>query len=336
MKAARLLGPNDMRLMEVESTKLPKGWCRIKVKAVGVCGSDISSIAGKLVFTNFPVTPGHEFSGVVTEVNACSKIEVGMPVTANPIFGCGSCEACLAGEINHCSQTEVLGVIHHDGAYAEEVILPENMVFALPENVSAEEGAMMEAVNVAARALERGKVKEGSTVAVFGAGNIGLIIISLAKIFGASRVLAIDTVESRLKIAEQMGADEVITVAELDAAMDSYSSSFSVVIDGVGIESTMKQAVNMVVPGGDVVVYGVPAGTYPVPVLDAFKKDISIHTNRLYPHDMSKAIELVASGKINFKPMITHRCSLEEFPEMARKIVAKELDSVKVIVEVNE
>lgn len=336
MKALRLLGPNDLRAMDVARPVLPVGWCRIKVQAVGICGSDISSIAGKLVFTNFPITPGHEFCGVITETNACKNFTGGMRVTANPIFSCGKCQACQDGRIHHCTNTEVLGVVHHNGAYAEEVIMPEEMLFALPDNVTSTEGAMMEAVNVASRALERGHVCEGSTVAIFGAGNIGLIVIRLAKVFGASKVLAIDPVASRLEIAKQMGADEVITSAELAETMAQYTGQFSNVIDGVGIEATMKQAVEMVQPGGEVVVYGVPAGTYLVPVLDAFKKDVSIHLNRLYPRDMNKAITLVAEKKIDFEPMITHVCTLEEFATLSKKIVARESDSIKIILDLEK
>ena len=334
MKALRLYGPGNLGLEEVSPKPLVPGWCRIRVLCVGVCGSDISSMAGKLAFTKFPITPGHEFSGVVTEVCDCEKVKVGTFVTANPIFSCGVCPACLRGDINHCSQTQVLGVVDYDGAYAEEVILPEHMVFTLADTMSDEEGAMIEATNVAIRALDKAGVGPGSKVAIFGAGNIGLVVVSLAKVYGAEHVLVFDTVPGRLEVAKKMGADETMLVSQLPENMATLGSTFDQVIDGVGIESTVRSAIGLARPGGCVTIYGVPAGTFPVDVLDAFKKDLTIHTDRLYPKPLEKAIAILAEGKVNFDPMITHRCTLEEFPEIARKVMAKELDSIKILVKV--
>lgn len=315
MKALRLYGPGNIGLEEVPSKPLPDGWCRVRVLSVGVCGSDISSMAGRLMFTKFPITPGHEFSGIVTETNNCERIQVDDFITANPIFSCGTCPACLRGDVNHCAQTQVLGVVDHDGAYAEELIIPEHMLYKLSDNMSAEEGAMIEATNVAMRALDRGGVGAGSKVAIFGAGNIGLVVVSLAKhVYGAGHVMVFDTVASRLEVAKQMGADEVMTITELAEKIDSIQGSFDQTIDGVGIESTVRDCIRLARPGGAVVIYGVPAGTFPVPVADAFKKDLTIHTDRLYPKSMEKAISILAEGKVNFDPMITHRCSLEQFP----------------------
>lgn len=337
MKALRLLGPNDLQLQDIERPELEDGWCRIKVLRVGVCGSDISSIAGKLIFTHFPITPGHEFSGIITETRNCQKFHTGMYVTANPIFSCGECEACQKGELNHCTQTEVLGVVSHDGCYAEEVVVPEKMLFEIPENVPAERGAMIEPVTVALTALKKACVKEGSKVAVFGAGNIGLVVIGLAKSLGAQEVLAVDMVEDRLKVAVQMGADRTVTVTDLENHIDDYSSHYDCLIDGVGIESVMALMVKMVKPGGHIDVYGVPKGTYLVPVQAAFVKDVTISTSRLYGYDMSEAIRIVADeNSIDFDPMITHRVSLQEFSELSKKIVNREVDSIKVILEVNE
>ena len=337
MKALRLLGPNNLQLQDIERPKLEDGWCRIKVLRVGVCGSDISSISGKLIFTRFPITPGHEFSGIITETKNCHRFKTGMYVTANPIFSCGECEACQKGELNHCTQTEVLGVVSHDGCYAEEVAVPENMLFEIPENVPAERGAMIEPVTVALTALKKAHVKKGSRVAIFGAGNIGLVIIGLAKSLGAEEVLAIDMIEDRLQIAKQMGADKAVTVNDLENNIKDYDSCYDCLIDGVGIENVMSLMVRMVKPGGHIDIYGVPKGTYPVPVQAAFVKDVTISTSRLYGYDMSEAIRIVADeNSIDFDPMITHRVSLEEFAELSRKIVNREVDSIKVILEVNE
>ena len=196
---------------------------------------------------------------------------------------------------------------------------------------------MIEPVPVALTALKKACVKEGSKVAVFGAGNIGLVVIGLAKSLGAKEVLAIDTVEDRLAVAKRMGADRTIAVAELEKRIDDYSTHYDCLIDGVGIESVMALMVKMVKPGGHIDVYGVPKGTYPVPVQAAFVKDVTISTSRLYGYDMSDAIRIVANpDSIDFDPMITHRVSLEKFADLSKKIVNKEIDSIKVILEVSD
>lgn len=336
MKALRLMGPNDLKLMDVELPPLPAGWCKIRVLRTAVCASDISSIAGALPFTKYPITPGHEFSGVVAEVNGCSRVKPGMFVTANPIFTCGECEPCKKGELNHCTKCEVLGVVSHDGAYAEEVMVPEHMVFELPDTITPEEGSLVEPTVVALTALKRACVKEGSTLAVFGAGNIGLPIISIAKAWGAKRILAVDTVPARLEIAKKMGADEAVTTDYLSANIEKYQDQFTSIIDSVGIAPIVELAVKLMAYGGHIDIYGVPKGSYVVPVQACFVKDGTISTSRLYGYDMTEAIDIVAKKYVNFDAMITQRMSLAEFADFSKKMVDKSADFIKVIVEVAE
>lgn len=210
MKALRLLKPKELSLEEVTSKKLPPGWCRIKTLSVGVCGSDISSISGKLPFTRYPITPGHEFSGIVTEVNQCKS-----------------------------------------------------------------------------------------------------------------------------DVAKLLGATHVLTPEELNTNEGIHSNSFSQIIDGVGNESTISSGVKLGKMGAVIVIYGVPGqGEMKIPVLDAFKKDITVKMSRLYPKSFDQAIKLVSDGEINFDPIITHRCSLDDFPKLLDLITTKKIDSIKVIINI--
>ena len=337
MKALRLTKPKKLELQDVTPRNLPKGWCRVRVLAVGVCGSDVSSILGKLPFTKYPVTPGHEFSGVVAETRDCSTIKKGMFVTANPIFSCGKCPECLRGNIQHCAETEVMGVVHYDGAYAEEVLIPERMASELPEDMTVEEGAMVEPVTVAVQAVERAGVAPGSSVAVFGAGNIGLLVIQVARAYGAKRVVVMDPVQSRLDAALALGADTALTPRAMEQNKGEYQSAFTQIIDGVGSPDTIALGIALAAPGGVLTVYGVPApGELPVSVLGAFKKDMTIATSRLYPRSLDKAISLIAEGKLDFGPMITHRTTLAGLPGLIEQAAAKEIDSIKIMVQVGE
>ena len=337
MKALRLTEPKKLELQDVTPGDLPKGWCRVRVLAVGVCGSDVSSILGKLPFTRYPVTPGHEFSGIVVETRDCSTVQNGMLVTANPIFSCGKCAECLRGNIQHCAETEVMGVVHYDGAYAEEVLVPERMVSELPEGMTAEAGAMVEPVTVAVQAVERAGVAPGSSVVVFGAGNIGLLVIQVARAYGAERVVVTDPVGFRLDAALALGADTALTPQAMAQNKGEYQSAFTQIIDGVGSPDTIALGIELAAPGGVLTVYGVPApGELPVSVLGAFKKDMTIVTSRLYPRPLDKAITLIAEGKLNFGPMITHRTTLAGLPALIEQAAAKEIDSIKIMIQVGD
>ncbi len=337
MKALRLTQPKKLELTEVTLPPLAPGWCRIQVLSVGVCGSDISSILGKLPFTRYPVTPGHEFSGIVLETKEYAAVRPGQFVTVNPIFSCGECPECRRGNIQHCAQTEVMGVVHYDGAYAQEVLVPARMVTPLPDSLTAEQGAMVEPVTVAVQAVSRAGVGPGSTVAVFGAGNIGLLVIQVALAYGAARVVVMDPVASRLKAALALGAEEALTPRQMAERQKEYESAFTQIIDGVGIPDTLALGIALGAPGAALTVYGVPApGDLPVAVLDAFKKDMTLVTSRLYPRPLDRAIALIAEGKLHFEPMITHRTTLEGLPELIEKAANREIDSIKIMIKVGE
>lgn len=335
MRALRLNSPNNFVIEDVEPGQLKPGWVRIHVKSVGVCGSDMSSMAGKLPFTKYPITPGHEFSGIVSEVKDCKNTAVGQYVTANPVFSCTKCPECLAGRINHCSQTEVLGVVNYDGAYAQELMLPEYMLEKIPEKISYEDAAMIEPIAVAVRAVQEAVVGDGSLVAIFGAGNIGLLVIQVAIAYGAAEVLVIEPNETRKSVARELGADTVLTPDEFNEQKSLYINRFDAIIDGVSIEKTLSYGIELGTKGGIIVVYGVPvSNSTPIALLDLFKKDMKIITSRLYSRSFKEAIRLLNEGKINGKPMITHRVSLEDFPALISRIASGQEKSIKVIVNV--
>ena len=337
MKALRAISANNFSIEDMEPGELEPGWVRIKVKSVAVCGSDMASIAGRLPFTKFPITPGHEFSGIVSEVNNCKNTVAGQFVTANPIFSCNTCSECVAGRIHHCDKTEVLGVVNYNGAYAQELMLPEHMIEPLSEKISYEEGAMIEPIAVAVRALKKGCVGAGSHVAIFGAGNIGLLVLQIAKAYGAKNILVIEPDESRGRIASELGADIVLTPDELSKDKSQYINSFNAIIDGVSIDETLASGSELGDRGGIIVVYGVPKPDLTaIPLLDLFKKDMKIKTSRLYPRSLKDAIALLKDGKINTGPMISHRVSLEDFPGLISRVISGEEKAVKIIVNVEE
>jgi len=339
VKAIQVTGPGAMSLVDLPRPVLTAGQVRVQVHRVGVCGTDLSLLAGKLPFAQYPIVPGHELAGDVIEVGPGSELEVGARVTANPLEHCGQCRACAAGNIHYCQDVAVLGVVRKDGAFAEEVVLDEPMVRELPNTLSYDDGAMAEPVVIADRTVRRGRVREGDSVAVLGAGNIGLLLIQVARLMGAAKVLVTDVLEYRLAMARRLGVDRALnpSTEDLEAVGREAFGGFDVVIDGVGTEQTLAQSIQMCRPGGRIVVYGVPApGDLAVPVLDAFRKDLTIHTSRLYPRSYQAGLELLESARLDLATLITTRVSLDEAPSALRDLGEHRGEMLKILIHPQE
>jgi len=333
MKALMLKGPRDLSLLELPSAALEPGQVRMRVRKVGICGSDYSSIAGKLPFTRFPIVPGHEACGEVLEVRGAMSWKPGDRVAIHPIL-CDRGDPMFGlGRVHHSDSTEVLGVVSRNGAYAEEVVVEDYMLRAVPAGMDDESAAMIEPVGVAVRALRRGAANKGDHVLVLGAGNIGLLVIQVARALGASRVAVTDIVPEKLALAESLGVDEAID-ARNGLPLASLEKQFDVVVDGVGNEGSVRDALVACRRGGRIVVYGVPPGDITFPLKVAFSKDVALLTSRLYDSDFDEAIRLVASGAVRVRDIITHRVPLEELPALFVRVLDGEIRPVKVMVSV--
>jgi L-gulonate 5-dehydrogenase len=329
MKALLLKGPRQLEFVELEHPDLGPGQVRVRVAKVGICGSDYSSIAGKLPFTRFPIVPGHEASGEVTEAAPGCGWQPGERVLIHPILCDRGDPAFARGEVHHSNTTEVLGVVSRNGAYAEEVVVEDYMLRRVPENMDYEAAAMVEPVAVAARAVGRGSLRKGDRVLVFGAGNIGLLLVQVARALGASCVWVTDLVPERLALARELGADEALDAREPFPA--ELEKPFDVAIDGVATEETVRNALTACARGGRVVVYGVPAGEIRFPFRAAFAKDVQLITSRLYDADFTGALRLVSEGAVRVKAIITHRIRLDEAPTLISRVLDGEEKPIKVM-----
>ena len=329
MKALLLKGPGQLELTEVPSAPIVPGQVRLAVHNVGVCGSDYSSIAGKLPFTRFPIVPGHEAAGEVVESGSTAWAP-GDRVLIHPIL-CDRQDPLFAlGQVHHCASTEVLGVVSRNGAYAEEVVVEDYMLRRIPAGMDFESAAIVEPVAVAVRAVRQACLTKGDRVLVLGAGNIGLLVIQVAAALGASIVVVTDLLPEKLKLASSLGAGETFLAA--DQLPTELENRFDVVIDGVGKEQTVRQALQCCARGGRIVVYGVPAGDVVYPLRGAFSKDVTLATSRLYDADFGPAVELVAEGRVKVKEIITHRTKLAEAPALIGRILAGQEEAIKVMI----
>jgi len=331
MKALLLKGPRQLELSDLARPELHDRQVRVRIEKVGVCGSDYSSIAGKLPFTRFPIVPGHEASGVVLEADEQTSWEPGDRVLIHPILANRSDPGFARGEVHHSDSTEVLGVVSRNGAYAEETVVEDYMLRKIPEGMGYESAAMVEPVAVAVRAVQRGGIRAGEKVLVLGAGNIGLLVIQVARALGAAQVAVTDILPERLAVAETLGVDQAIEVRK-GFPRSEFEKQFDIVVDGVGSEESVEDGLLACARGGRIVVYGVPKGDIVFALKVAFSKDITLATCRLYDADFDLAIRLMAEGKIRVQEMITHRITLAEAPPLFSRILDGQERAIKIMI----
>ncbi|MCC7499022.1 MAG: zinc-binding dehydrogenase [Bryobacterales bacterium] len=328
MKVLLLKGPGQLSFTEMPAPPLAPGQVRVRIRKVGICGSDYSSVAGKLPFTRFPIVPGHEASGEVIETSTADWAP-GDRVYLHPIL-CDRREPVFArGEVHHSDSTEVLGVVSRHGAYADEVVVEDYMVRRMPEGVDFETAAMIEPVAVAVRAVKEGLRSPRDRVLVFGAGNIGLLVVQVARALGAAHIAVTDLVEERLELARRFGADA--TYKADTSLTGELEKQFDVIVDGVGTEDTVRNALTASARGARIVVYGVPSGDIVFPLRVAFSKDVRLITSRLYNADFEVAVQLVAEGRVAPLGIITNRIPLAEGPALFEKVFKGELKPIKVM-----
>ncbi len=331
MKALLLKAPHQLELSDLPRPALLDRQVRLRIHNVGVCGSDYTSIAGKLPFTRFPIVPGHEASGEVLEASGGKGWKPGDRVLIHPILGDRSDPVFARGEVHHVENLEVLGVVSRNGAYAEETVVEDYMLRKIPEGMDYETAAMVEPVAVAVRSVQRGDIHPGDRVLVLGAGNIGLLVIQVARALGAGRVVVTDLVPDKLALAAKLGVDQTIDVRQ-GFPKDKLEKQFDIVIDGVGSEESVRDALGACARGGRIVVYGVPKGDIVLALKAAFAKDLTLATSRLYDANFDLAIRLMAEGKIRTMDIITHRVGLAEAPALIFRVMDSGEYAIKIMI----
>lgn len=340
MKVLVYSGPLDIRIKEVEKPKPGPGEVCVKVKAVSICGSDLSGYRGKNAMRVAPLVMGHEFAGEIVELGEnVHDVPIGMRVTVNPNVYCGKCPNCLAGRMNVCEFRRIVGTTmtrgSYDGAMAEYVCVPQMTIIPLPDNVSYEEGAVVEPLAVSLHGAKKAGNVKGQVVAVIGAGPIGLLAVQCLKALGAKTVIATDIVDDRLAMARKCGADYVFNTRNDDLKQKvteiTNGAGAAAVFDAVGIHDSLNQAIDVVANGGNVIGVGMGA---PVTEFE-FKKLITHEINLLgsytYTTEMQEAVELLREGKLKVKEMITTVAPLEKGPEVFADLVSGNSHDIKVI-----
>ena len=308
MKAIQITTPGEIKVIEKEMPKAKEGEALLKVLYCGICGADVASYTGNQPFTTYPRIPGHEFSAQIVEIPENDRgFKAGDVVTCNPYFNCGKCYACQRGIVNACQDNQTMGV-QRDGSFQEYITMPIDRIID-GKGVSAEELALIEPFSISCHALSRAEVKEGDNLLIMGAGPIGLFALVRAKSMGA-RVLIADMLKSRLDLAEQFGADEVINVKETDlkTACSGFTNGngFDVCVEACGAPETFLNCIDEAAHGANVILIGNGKRETTFVHSIILKKELNIFGSRnAFTKDFETNIDLVKSGKADIIKMVS-------------------------------
>ena len=316
MKACLFEAKEKFVICDIEKPTPQKDEVLIRVKAAGICGTDIHILKAEY-FSDFPIVAGHEFSGEVVEVgDEVTQFRSGDRVTADPNIFCDKCYFCKINKNNHCLNSHVVGVTQN-GAFAEYVAVSEKGVFHIPDHLSYSEAALAEPLACVVYGIRRSEIKPGEKALIFGAGAIGLLLMSLLKMSGASQLVMVDISQKKLEFAKKMGATEVILNDEDGEKILKTIAplGFELVADATGSPRVMESELQFVEPDGTFLVFGVaPIGEMmKVEPYDIFRRDIHIVGSYAVKKTMQYSINLLASRKIEVKNLISSTYPLEEF-----------------------
>lgn len=339
MKALLLSQYKHLEIADLPEPAPGHGEVLVRVAACGICGSDVHGYDGSSGRRIPPIVMGHEAAGRIAKLGAgVTEFAEGDRVTFDSTIYCGDCDPCRRAEVNLCDHRQVLGVSCPDyrraGAFAEYVVVPSRVLYRLPDNLSFAEAAMLEAVAVAVHAVSLAEITPNSTALVVGAGMIGLLVLQALRAAGCSRVFVADIDSSRLQLAREVGATAVLSsgsglVAELMQL--SGGAGVDVAVEAVGRNETVAAAVDCVRKGGTVVLVGNISAEVTLPLQKVVTRQIRLQGSCASAGEYPRAMELLASGAIQVKPLISAVAPLGDGPQWFERLHAREPNLMKVV-----
>eukprot|EP01114_Cavostelium_apophysatum_P009413 TRINITY_DN2254_c0_g1_i3.p1 TRINITY_DN2254_c0_g1~~TRINITY_DN2254_c0_g1_i3.p1 ORF type:complete len:362 (-),score=63.10 TRINITY_DN2254_c0_g1_i3:203-1288(-) len=336
--AAVLRSVDDLQL-ESRPVPAPKPHeVLIGVKSVGICGSDVHYLChGRIgdFVVRAPMVLGHESSGIVVEVGSqVQHLKVGDRVTMEPGVPCRMCSFCKEGRYNLCPDIQFMATPPYDGSLANFIVHSADFCYKLPDHVSFEEGAMCEPLSVGIHACRRAGVQIGTRVLITGAGPIGLMCLLAAKAAGATQIVIVDIKQDRLDVASRLGAIGVHATKDLSAEMKQLGlGPIDVTIECSGAEPAVRTAIRNTKSGGVVVLVGLGAPEIKLPIVDAAVREVDIRGIFRYANCYPTALSLISSGKVDVKPLITHRFNLNTVVEAFT--LARDLNNNAIKIAIN-
>lgn len=335
-----MTAPGVIEFHEIPVPEVKAGQVLVKIKKIGVCGSDIHVYHGAHPYTKYPVTQGHEVSAqIVTLGEGITDLRVGQKVTIEPQVFCGHCYPCTHGKYNLCENLKVMG-FQTTGTASEYFAVDASKVTPLPENMTYDEGAMIEPLAVTIHASKRPGSVKGKKVAILGAGPIGILLCQSIKAFGAAKVMMTDVSDYRLSLAKQCGADDTYNTKSIDfskAIVESFGpDKADIIYDCAGNDTTMGQAIQNARKGSVIILVAVYAGMAHVDLAKLNDSELDLNTTMMYTHeDYVDAIRFVNEGKIQLKPLMSKHFAFKDYLDAYRYIDANRETTMKVLIDID-
>jgi len=340
MKALLLKDYSDLVYQEVPEPELREDEVLIRVRACGICGSDVHGMDGSTGRRRPPIIMGHEASGVIAEVGEkVTGWNKGDRVTFDSTVYCGSCWFCQRGLINLCDHRQVLGVSCEDyrrhGAFAEYVAVPQRILYRLPEAVSFEHAAMVEAVSIAVHAVERTPVSLGDTAVVVGTGMIGLLVVQALRLAGCGNIIAVDLDEERLKLAQRFGADLSLKADGCDVSKEvkryTRGRGADLAMEVVGTGPSLNSALACLRKGGVLTLIGNLKPSVDLPLQAVVTRQLTLYGSCASSGEYPTCLDLMARGAINTQALISATPPLAEGALWFKRLYDREPGLMKVI-----
>lgn len=358
MRAAQFHGRNDIRVEDISEQELGPNQVRVEVDTAGICGSDLHEyVAGPIFIPDetphpvtderAPVTMGHEFSGTITAVgDGVTDRSPGETVAVNPIVSCGECRQCQRGNYRLCESVGFLGLSGDGGGFAENIVVDAEKAIPLGEDVPVEHGSLVEPLSVGLHAVRQADIDPGDTVAVFGAGPIGMAVIQSARVAGAETIFVSEPQATRRRKATESGADSLFNPIEDDVIEQIHAETdggVDVAFEAAGVEASFNDAVASTKPTSEIVIVSIweePASVSLNPIVLGERTVTGTlgYTGGPRSHEeFGKVIDLLAAGQLDPSPLITDRIGLSEIVENGfDRLVDPDNDQVKILVKPNQ
>ena len=323
MKSAYLREPNTIIIKEIEKPAHREGYALIKVKSMGICGSDVGAFRGVNPLVSYPRVIGHELVGVIEEIGENRRnLKKGDRVVIDPYLYCGECYPCSLGRANCCENLKVLGV-QTDGGMTEYLLHPAHLLVPIPEGIPWELAPISEPLTISLHALHRAKLSTGQRIVINGAGAIGMLAAMAATAYGAEPIL-IDTVEERLAYARGIGVAHTICIPRQNAISEicdlTNGRMAEVVMEASGANAAIRACLDMAAFTGKIILTGWPKEETKLPTDVITRKELEIFGSRNSRGEFEEAVSMIAEGKVDAKAVLSKLICLDEVPEAIREL----------------
>ncbi|WP_121628998.1 2,3-butanediol dehydrogenase [Tropicibacter alexandrii] len=347
MKAARWHGVKDIRVEDIADPTPGKGEVKVKVAWTGICGSDLHEYLAGPIFVpvdevhplshdKAPITMGHEYCGTVSELGeGVTGLAVGDRVAIEPIFACGDCPACLEGKYNLCDSLGFVGLSGGHGGFATHSVVPARMVHKMPDDLSMEQGALVEPAAVALHAVRLSKIKAGDKAAVFGAGPIGLLVVESLRVAGASEIHVVEPSEVRRQKALDLGATSAIDPMATDAvaSIREATGGVHVAFEVTGVPQVLPQCIDATRHEGQVLIVSIWESEASFQPNTAVLKERQLQGTIAYRNVYPAVMALMTQGYFSAEQLVTKRIALDDIVDEGFEALVAEKSHVKILVE---